>query len=65
MAKQIKCPICGKEFETDRPNKRYCSFTCKEAGQILRRMKCNEKNPNYGKEYMQKYRQKERQDNVK
>lgn len=56
MAKTVTCPICGAEFETNRPNKKYCSFTCKEAGRQLRRMKWEAKNPHYSTEYMKKYR---------
>lgn len=59
MAKTIKCPICGRTFETGKSNKKYCSFTCKEARQKLQRMKWNDENPNYYKAYMQQYRQKE------
>lgn len=64
MTKTKKCPICGLEFDTSKPNKRYCSYSCKEAGQILRRMKWKDNNPDYSKEYMKKYRQKERQDSI-
>lgn len=56
MIKIVTCPICGAEFETARPNKKYCSFSCKEAGRRLQRMKWEEQNPNYGAEYMKKYR---------
>ncbi len=58
MAKVVKCLICGKDFETSRPNKKYCSFSCKEAGRTLRRMKWDEQNPKYSTSYMQKYRAK-------
>ena len=56
MAKVVTCPICGAEFETNRPNKKYCSFTCKEAGRQLWRMKWEAENPHYNTEYMKKYR---------
>jgi len=56
MAKVVTCPICGNTFETGRPNKKYCSFTCKEAGRQLRRMKWEAANPHYNAEYMKKYR---------
>ena len=62
MAKTRICPICGAQFETSRPNKKYCSFTCKAARQTLVRMKWKDENPDYYKEYMKKYREKERQD---
>lgn len=56
MAKIVRCQICGKIFETSRPNKKYCSFSCKEAGRKLQRMKWAEENPHYNAEYMKKYR---------
>lgn len=56
MAKLVICPICGKEFVTNKPNKKFCSFSCKEAGQTLRRLKWNDSNPKYMTEYMRKYR---------
>lgn len=60
MAKVVICPICGAKFETERPNKKYCSFTCKEAHQRLQRMKWKDNNPDYYKVYMQQYRAKEK-----
>ena len=60
MAKTIKCPICGLEFTTSRPNKKYCSFTCKEAGHKLQRLKWEDKNPGYNRSYMQAYRKKDK-----
>ena len=56
MAKAITCPICGTEFETSRPNKKYCSYTCKEAGRKLKRMKWEAANPHYSAKYMKEYR---------
>lgn len=56
MAKVITCPICGAVFETNKPNKKYCSFTCRIAGGKLQRMKWEDKNPDYNKNYMRKYR---------
>ena len=60
MPKTVKCPICGQVFVTSRPNKRYCSFVCREAGSKLRRLKWESKNPEYQKEYMRKRRQEEK-----
>ena len=57
MAKKTTCLICGTEFETNRPNKKYCSFSCREAGRILRRMNWEAENPGYSKNYMKKYRE--------
>lgn len=56
MAKIVKCPICGAEFETSKPNKKYCSFTCKDAGRRLQRMKWEDANPHYNAAYMKQYR---------
>lgn len=56
-----KCLICGQEFETARPNKKYCSLVCRESGAKLRRMKWNDKNPRYSTDYMQKYRKEKRE----
>ena len=58
--KQIKCEMCGKIFLTAKPNKKYCSFSCKEAGNKLKRIKWKEKNPHYNADYMKEYRKKER-----
>ena len=59
MAKVVKCAICGTEFTTSKPNKRYCSFSCKEAAAKLRRMQWENENPTYNKDYMKQYRKKE------
>ena len=64
MIKTIICPICGKQFQTSRPNKKYCCFTCKEAGNKLCHMRWKENNRGYHREYMQRQRQKERENNV-
>ena len=45
--KTVKCPICGREFTTNRPNKKFCGYSCKEAGEKLWRMKWNDNNPEY------------------
>lgn len=58
--KVVTCRICGKAFETSRPNKKYCSFSCKEAGTRLRRMKWKDNNPGYETAYMREYRAKEK-----
>lgn len=56
MGKVVKCVICGRQFETARPNKKYCSFSCREAGRKLQRLKWEDEHPNYITKYMQKYR---------
>ena len=65
MAKIVTCPICGKEFETDRPHKKYCSFVCREAGRQVRRMEWMSKNPDYNKLYMRKYKAKKKSEGGK
>lgn len=59
--KKISCAICGKVFETGRPNKKYCSLSCKEAGRMLQRMKWRQTNPTYNKDYMRKYREAQKE----
>lgn len=69
MAKIVICPICGTKFETIKPNKRFCSYTCKEANIKMKRLQWKENNPGYYNEYMKKYReaqkQKKRKEKVK
>ena len=60
MNKIKKCAICGKEFETTKPNKKYCSLSCKEAGKRLQRMKWEHENPDYNREYMREYMREHR-----
>ena len=59
--KTRKCALCGRDFETTRPNKKYCSLTCKEARQKLQRMKWKDANPDYYKGYMKKYRESDKE----
>ena len=35
----VQCPECGKVFESDRPNARYCSPECKAAAAVRRQRK--------------------------
>ena len=62
MAKIVKCSICGKEFETSRPNKKYCSFVCREAGTKLTRLNWDNRHAGYMTSYMKNYRQKNRKE---
>lgn len=55
MLREKKCIICGKNFETEYPNKRYCSLVCKDAASRMREMKFKAENPDYYKEYMKNY----------
>lgn len=52
----VKCPICGKKFETARPNKKYCSLICREAGKQLKRIYWENKNPNYNATYYREHK---------
>lgn len=52
----ITCPICGREFETARPNKKYCSLICREAGKQLNRLYWNRENPTYNRDYYQDHK---------
>ena len=56
MERLIKCVICGTEFKSSRPRRKYCSFSCKEAGAIIRRKVWENNNPDYIRKYMQEYR---------
>ena len=58
MIRTVTCPICGTQFETNRPNKKYCSPTCKEEGRQQQLMKWAEEHPRYSTNYMRKYREK-------
>lgn len=59
MRKKVVCPICGTEFMTDRPNRKYCSLNCKEASIKLKQMRFLEENPTYFRDYMRERRRKE------
>ena len=61
--KTVICPICGTEYQTNKPNKKYCSFACKEAGERLQRTKWEARNAGYMAEYMKAYRRKEKANN--
>ena len=61
--KTVICPICGKVLQTDKPNKKYCSFACREAGQKSLRLKWEARNAHYMAEYMKEYRRREKEEN--
>lgn len=52
----VICPICGKSFETARPNKKYCSLICREAGKQLKRLYWKEENPTYDADYYREHK---------
>ncbi len=58
MERKRRCPVCGTEFMTKKPNKKYCSFSCRDVGSRVSRMKWNDNNPDYITKYMRDYRKK-------
>ena len=36
MNDETVCPMCGRTFPLDRPNRRYCSAECKRASEAAR-----------------------------
>lgn len=58
--KKIECPICGKVFETERHNKKYCCLSCQAAGKKLQRMKWDDNHKGYSANYMRTYRKREK-----
>lgn len=54
--KTVTCPICGKSFSTNRPNKKFCSFGCREAGKKLWQLEWEAKHRDYRAKYMKEYR---------
>ncbi len=63
MEKEVKCGICGKVFVTDKPNKKYCSFVCRESAIKLKRLSWKTNNPEYYKNYFRQIRAKDKKAN--
>lgn len=61
MRKTIKCGICGREFTTTRPNKKYCCYACRVKGIQQNRKEWNERNSDYMQRYMKDYRKKKKE----
>lgn len=59
MVRTKKCIMCGKSFDTEWPNKKYCSLVCKDAAIRKKRLEWKADNPGYYTEYMRKRRNKE------
>lgn len=59
MKREKVCVICGKTFETEHKNKKYCSLVCKDASDRKKRLEWKIKNPDYYRDYMRKRRQSE------
>lgn len=65
MLKKVVCPICGTEFETQKPNKKYCSLSCREASRVIKRKLWEAKNPDYFTTYIRQYRERKRNEKVR
>lgn len=63
--KIVLCPICGQIQKTNKPNKKYCCFACKEAGQKIVRSKWEARNAGYMTDYMKTYREEKRKEKAK
>ena len=61
MKRKVKCAICGVEFETQKPNIKYCSFTCKDAGRRLKRAKWEDAHAGYNAEYARNKRRADKE----
>ena len=51
MGKMLKCLICGRLFQTESKNARYCSLSCAAEGRKRQRKTWEDKNPNYYRDY--------------
>lgn len=51
-----KCPICGKEFETNNPKRALCSPECKEANKKAYLQRWRQENKDRVKEQYQNYK---------
>lgn len=60
--KKLICPICGTEFESTVPNRKYCSKDCAKTAQSIRQkrwIKDNyEHHKSHQREYQRRYREK-------
>ena len=58
--RKLVCPICGREFETNAPNRKYCGTDCAKIAQARRKKHWLDNNYEYNKmrqrEYQRKYR---------
>lgn len=60
MKYNISCEVCNKVFDSTRNNAKYCSAECKVAGAIQKRKKWEADNPEYMKNKMKAYRDKQK-----
>lgn len=59
MKKEKVCVICGKTFETEYSNKKYCSLICRDASIRKKRLEWKMNNPNYYRDYSRMQRSKD------
>ena len=43
----IKCACCGKEFQAQYPNQKYCGLECANEGRLQRRSEWLKSHPEY------------------
>jgi len=60
MHNNITCSICGKKFNSTRNNAKYCSAECKVEGAKQKRKNWEENHPEYDKNRMKAYRDKQK-----
>jgi len=60
MYMNIKCSICGSKFNSSRHNAKYCSPECKIEGQKQVKKRWEEAHPDYDKNRMKAYRDKQK-----
>lgn len=61
MERVVKCSLCYRQFTTERPRKKYCSATCKEAATRAKRILWKKNNPHYDRDYMREYRKRKKE----
>lgn len=49
--RNLKCPVCGREFETNASRVKFCSPECSKKGDTLRGEAWRKAHPNYNQEY--------------
>lgn len=54
----IKCDICGKEFNTNGKNIKYCCLECRAIGHNYTKRIWLDGKGNYMRDYMREYRKK-------
>lgn len=52
--RKLICKMCGNEFVSDAPNRKYCCALCMYAAKKYNRMKFLKKHPHYNRDYKRK-----------